>query len=47
VETPIGDVIQAAVTSGLRVEAEIFREGRYIDIGTPENLLRAIRDQLP
>jgi glucose-1-phosphate thymidylyltransferase len=47
VETPIGDVIQAAVTAGLRVEAEIFRDGRYIDIGTPENLLRAIRDQLP
>jgi len=46
-ETPIGDVIQAAVKSGLRVEAEIFRDGRYIDIGTPENLLRAIRDQLP
>ena len=46
-ETPIGDVIQAAVTSGLRVEAEILRDGRYIDIGTPENLLKAIREQLP
>ena len=47
VETPIGDVIQAAVTAGLRVEAEIFRDGRYIDIGTPGNLLKAIRAQLP
>jgi len=46
VETPIGDVIQAAVTAGLRVEAEIFTDGRYIDIGTPDNLVRAIRDQL-
>ena len=47
VETPIGDVIQAAVTSGLRVEAEIFRDGRYIDIGTPDNLLKAIKAHLP
>jgi glucose-1-phosphate thymidylyltransferase len=47
VETPIGDVIQAAVTAGLRVEAEIFEDGRYIDIGTPDNLLKAIRAQLP
>lgn len=46
-ETPIGDVIQAAVNSGLRVEAEIFKDGHYIDIGTPENLLKAIRAQLP
>jgi len=28
-ETPIGDVIQAALKSGLRVEAEVFRDGRY------------------
>jgi glucose-1-phosphate thymidylyltransferase len=47
VETPIGDVIHAAATSGLRVEAETFMDGRYIDIGTPENLLKAIRAQLP
>ena len=46
-ETPIGDVIQAAVGAGLRVEAEIFEDGRYIDIGTPDNLLRAIKAQLP
>lgn len=46
-ETPIGDVIQAALGKGLGVEAEVFPDGRYIDIGTPDNLLRAIRDQLP
>ena len=46
-ETPIGDVIQAAVGAGLRVEAEIFVDGRYIDIGTPDNLLKAIRVLVP
>jgi glucose-1-phosphate thymidylyltransferase len=47
VEVPMGDVIQAAVTAGLRVEAEIFKDGRYIDIGTPDSLLKAISAQLP
>jgi glucose-1-phosphate thymidylyltransferase len=41
-ETPIGDVLHAAIGAGLQVEAEIFHEGRYIDIGTPENLYRAV-----
>ncbi len=45
-ERPIGDVIHSAIQSGLRVEAEVFQGGRYIDIGTPENLVRAIRQQL-
>lgn len=42
-ETPIGDVMQAALESGLRVEAQPFAEGRYLDIGTPENLAKAIQ----
>ena len=46
-EIPIGDVIQAALESGLRAEAEIFRDGRYIDLGTPENLVKALRETLP
>lgn len=41
-ETPIGDVIQAALESGLRVEAHPFAQGSYLDIGTPENLAKAI-----
>ncbi|NJL38257.1 MAG: dTDP-glucose pyrophosphorylase [Leptolyngbyaceae cyanobacterium SM1_4_3] len=43
-ELPIGDVIQAAIEQGFRVEAEVFEEGRYLDIGTPENLARAVRE---
>jgi glucose-1-phosphate thymidylyltransferase len=44
-EMPIGDVIHAAILDGMRVEAEIFSDGHYIDIGTPENLIRAIRSR--
>lgn len=43
-EIPIGDAIQAAINDGLRVEAEIFDgESPYLDIGTPEDLMRAVR----
>lgn len=42
-ELPIGDVIQAAINSCLRVEAEVFTDGTYLDIGTPEDLVRAIQ----
>jgi glucose-1-phosphate thymidylyltransferase len=43
-ELPIGDVIQAAINEGVSVEAEAFTEGRYLDIGTPENLAEAVRN---
>ena len=42
-ELPIGDVIQAAISNGLQVEAEVFPDGTYLDIGTPEDLVRAVR----
>ncbi|HEY9845108.1 MAG TPA: sugar phosphate nucleotidyltransferase [Candidatus Caenarcaniphilales bacterium] len=42
-ELALGDVIQAAIEHGLRVEVEIFAEGFYLDIGTPEDLVRAVR----
>lgn len=41
-ETPIGDVIQAAIQAGFKVEAEAFEIGHYLDIGTPENLVKAV-----
>ncbi len=43
-EIPIGDVIQAAIASGLQVSAEAFPNGSYLDIGTPEDLVRAVRN---
>jgi glucose-1-phosphate thymidylyltransferase len=42
-ELAIGDVIQAGITAGLRVEAEVFATGVYLDIGTPENLVKAVQ----
>jgi glucose-1-phosphate thymidylyltransferase len=41
-EIPLGNVIQAAIDKGLRVEAEIFDGDPYLDIGTPEDLVRAV-----
>jgi glucose-1-phosphate thymidylyltransferase len=41
----VGDVIQAAIEAGLRVEKVFFPDGHYIDIGTIDNLLKAIRDR--
>ena len=40
----MGHVIEAAVSSDLRVEAAIVSDDPYLDIGTPENLLKAIRN---
>jgi len=42
-EIPIGDVIQAAIQQGFHVEAEAFPDGTYLDIGTPNDLVRAVR----
>ncbi|MFQ3617572.1 MAG: sugar phosphate nucleotidyltransferase [Cyanobacteriota bacterium] len=46
-EVPIGDVIQAGIDAGLRVEAEAFPNGSYLDVGTPDDLARAIRQLTP
>lgn len=40
-ELHVGHVIQVAIEQQLRVETLIFSEGTYLDIGTPENLVRA------
>lgn len=42
-ETPIGDVIHASLSAGLRVEAEVFDQGWSLDIGIPQNLATAIQ----
>lgn len=40
----VGDVIQAAIEDHLMVEYVLFRNDSCLDIGTPEDLLRAIRN---
>ena len=42
-EVYMGDVIQAAIDAHLAVDTVIFPAGRYIDIGTSEDLARAVR----
>jgi len=42
VELQLGHVVQSAVDSGLRVEAEVL-DGTFTDIGTPEGLRAAVR----
>jgi glucose-1-phosphate thymidylyltransferase len=43
-EVFIGDVIQAGMNNGLRVESELFLDASYIDIGTPESLAKAVHN---
>lgn len=42
-EIPIGDVIQSSINAGLRVQSVVFESGWILDIGTPENLSKAIQ----
>lgn len=39
-----GDVLWAAIEEGLSHETVVFEEGGYIDIGTPDELARAVRE---
>lgn len=41
IEWPMGSVLVAALQAGLRIEAEHFPHGRFLDIGTPERLASA------
>jgi glucose-1-phosphate thymidylyltransferase len=37
----LGHILQLAIQDGLRVEAEAFEGGRSLDIGTPDDLMKA------
>jgi glucose-1-phosphate thymidylyltransferase len=39
----IGDVIQAAIDNGFLVDSVLFPDGVCLDIGTPENLVKAVQ----
>jgi glucose-1-phosphate thymidylyltransferase len=43
-EVLLNVAIQAAIDSGLKVEVEVFESGSFLDIGTPEDLVRAVRN---
>jgi glucose-1-phosphate thymidylyltransferase len=42
-EVFVGDVIQAAVHSDIKIEKVIFADSEYIDIGTPDDLAKAVQ----
>lgn len=42
-ELPMGAVVQAALEQGLLVQSVCFEAGSCLDVGTPEDLRRAIR----
>lgn len=41
-ELAVGQVIQAAIQEGMRVQAVMFPSHSYLDIGTPGNLAKAV-----
>ena len=43
-ELTAGHAIRAAVHAGLKVDAVVLGDDPYLDIGTPDNLARAIAD---
>jgi glucose-1-phosphate thymidylyltransferase len=42
-ELTMGHVFQAALSAGLRVESVYFKTGSYLDIGTPDDMVKAVR----
>lgn len=42
-ELTVGEVIQAAISEGLVTQSVIFPRRTYLDIGTPDNLIEAVR----
>ena len=40
----MGEVIQSGIEGGLNVDSVLFSEGDFLDIGTPEDLLKAVTD---
>ena len=44
-ELSMGDVVQAAIGDSLAVEAVVFEQGGFLDVGTPDDLAEARRLQ--
>jgi glucose-1-phosphate thymidylyltransferase len=40
----MSDVVQQAIKNGLKVEGVLLSDGSCLDIGTPEDLVKAVRD---
>jgi len=42
----VGEVIQAAANDGLVIESVVFSDGAYLDIGTPDDLVKAVEKRV-
>lgn len=42
----IGDVFQSAIENDMRIDSVTFNKGKYLDIGTPEDIERAVRTKI-
>lgn len=42
----IGDLILEGIRAGISVESVVFKNENYVDIGTPEDLMRVIRENV-
>jgi glucose-1-phosphate thymidylyltransferase len=38
----VGDVIQSAFENDIQVDSVVFKNGDYLDIGTPEDIVKAV-----
>lgn len=45
-ELYVGDVIRAGIREGLSAETVIFEDENYMDIGTPEDLILAVKENI-
>ncbi len=45
-ELYIGDIIQAAIQDDMKVDGVLFKDGNCLDIGTPEDMIRATKINL-
>jgi len=43
-EMQVADVIQAAIQNDMHVDSVVFKDGSCLDIGTPEDMMKAIQD---
>ena len=42
-ELHVGDIIHAAIQNDMKIDAVLFKEGSCLDIGTPDDLLKAVQ----
>jgi len=40
----VGDIIQEALQNNIRIDTVLFKDGSSLDIGTPEDLIKAVRE---